>query len=361
MDRSDEELQTLGRRWRQMWPFMFAYVLGFALTWLEPNGPENLLFMALAGVIIVAVIGSILAGVWNRTSAIATLIPVAGACIAVDLMRAATGGGGGGYGSLLLLPVIRQAMRRRQLELNLTIALVSIANVVAVGWIASPVSVGAQWRSVILFTVVAATIGQTIHRLVLGRAELTTRVIELARLDPLTGLPNRRAWDERLPVEAERSARSGQPLTVAMLDLDHFKAFNDRHGHQRGDALLEAASAAWSSELRGGDLLARWGGEEFALLLPGTGADEAAAILDRLQAATPEGQTFSAGYLVERFRPGFDHELDDLLLVVDRAVYAAKRAGRSRTVRAQDRLHLVAPNRSIAASPEVLAEAARRA
>jgi diguanylate cyclase (GGDEF)-like protein len=339
MDRTVDELETFGQRWRQMWPFMFAYVLGFALTWLEPDGPENLIFMAIAGVIIVAVIVSILAGVWTRTAAIATLIPVVGACVAVDLMRAASGGSGGGYGSLLFLPVIWQAMRRRQLELNLTIALVSIANVVAVGWIASPVSVGAQWRSVILFTVVAATIGHTIHRLVVGRADLTARVSELARLDPLTGLPNRRMWDHRFPIEVEQSARNGRPLTVAMLDLDHFKEFNDRYGHQRGDALLEAASTAWTSELRAGDLLARWGGEEFALLLPATGGEEAARILDRLQAVTPEAQTFSAGYLVEQFRPGCDQELDDLMSAVDRAVYAAKAEGRSRRVRAHDCLH----------------------
>ncbi|WP_421117936.1 GGDEF domain-containing protein [Aquihabitans daechungensis] len=337
MDRLEGEFETPRQRWRQLWPFMFAYALGFVLAWLEPGGPENLRYMAIAGVIIVAVIVSILAGVWSRTSDIATLIPVAGACIAVDLMRAATGGSGSGYGSLLLIPVIWQAMRRRQLELNLTIALVSIANVIAVGWISSPLSPGAQWRSVILFAVVAATIGQTIFRLVQGRADLLVQISQLARLDPLTGIANRRSWDDRFPEEAERASRGGLPLAVAMIDLDHFKAFNDRFGHQRGDALLREAAMAWGSELRTGDLLARWGGEEFALLLPATGPDAAAGILERLQAVTPEGQTFSAGYAVEQFRPGFDLDLDSLMQEADRAMYAAKAAGRARAVRAPER------------------------
>ncbi len=344
MDRSGVEFETPRQRWRQLWPFMFAYVLGFALAWLEPGGPDNLAYMVIAGTIIVAVVVSILAGLWTRTPDLATLIPVAGACIAVDLMRAATGGSGSGFGSLLLIPVIWQAMRRRQLELNLTIALVSIANVVAVAWIASPLSAGAQWRSVILFTVVAATIGQTISRLVQGRALLMAQIAELARLDPLTGLANRRWWDERLPEEAERGARRGEPLTLAMIDLDHFKAYNDRFGHPGGDALLRASAIAWSAELRTGDVLARWGGEEFALLLPATEAEEAASILARLQAVTPEGQSFSGGYVVRQFRPGYDQDLDGLVQAVDEAMFAAKAAGRSRLVQATDPDHTTHPD-----------------
>lgn len=336
MDRPSEEFDTLRQRWHQLWPFMLAYVLGFGLTWLEPGGPQDVGFVVIAGVIIVAVIASILAGVWSSTPDLATLIPVVGACVAVDLLRAATGGTGG-YGTLLLIPVVWQAMRRRQLVLNLSIVLVSIANVVAVVWIASPVNPGAQWRSVILFTVVAATIGQTIHRLVLGRAELTDQIAELARLDALTGLPNRRSWDERLPAEVARAARLGHPLAVAMIDLDHFKAFNDRHGHQAGDEVLRSAAAAWSSELRTGDLLARWGGEEFALLLPTSDGTEAEAILARLQAVTPADLTFSAGLTVERPGPGEAPDLDGLLRVVDHAVYRAKTDGRARIVRVRGR------------------------
>jgi diguanylate cyclase (GGDEF)-like protein len=326
------ELQTAGDRWRQMWPFMLAYALGFALAWLPSQGPENNLYMLGAGAIIVVVAASILLGGWTDVPELMTLIPVAGLCLAIDLMRAASGNGStAGYGSLLLLPVVWQALRRTQLTLNLTIVLVSLTNVIAVVFLSSPVPAAAQWRSIILFTVVAATIGQTIHRLVQGRAELLDEITRLARTDPLTGLANRRTWDERLPEELERATRRGVPTAIALIDLDHFKAFNDHHGHQRGDDLLAGAAAAWAADLRTGDLLARWGGEEFALLLPATDLDEALAILERLQSQTPEDQSFSAGLIVERFRPGFDIDLDAVISGIDGALYAAKEGGRART------------------------------
>lgn len=326
------DLATAGQRWRQMWPFMAAYALGFALAWLPSQGPEHPWYMAGAGLIIVVVAASILLGGWTEVSEVMTLIPVAGLCLAVDLMRAASGNGStAGYGSLLLLPVVWQALRRSQLTLNLTILLVSITNIIAVVFLSSPVPAPAQWRSIILFTVVAVTIGQTIHRLVQGRIELLAEITRLARTDPLTGLANRRTWDERLPEEVERASRRGLPLAIAILDLDRFKAFNDRFGHQRGDELLVGAAAAWAADLRTGDLLARWGGEEFALLMPATDQDEAVAILERLQAQTPEQQSFSAGLAVERFRPGFDVDLDAVLRAIDAALYAAKEGGRART------------------------------
>ena len=92
---------------------------------------------------------------------------------------------------------------------------------------------------------------------------------ESARTDDLTGLLNRRAWEEELPREMARARRSSDPLCVAMLDLDFFKAYNDERGHQAGDRLLKQSAAAWVTELRASDMLARYGGEEFTVVLPG--------------------------------------------------------------------------------------------
>jgi diguanylate cyclase (GGDEF)-like protein len=152
------------------------------------------------------------------------------------------------------------------------------------------------------------------------------RLEELALTDPLTGLPNRRAWEQQLPGELARAQRDGRPLCLALLDLDHFKAFNDRHGHPAGDALLRDAATAWSRELRAGDLLARYGGEEFVLVLPNCSPDEAAAIADRVRARTPGGETCSIGVAPW----DGSHPLEELVDRADAALYDAKLAGRDR-------------------------------
>ena len=124
----------------------------------------------------------------------------------------------------------------------------------------------------------------------LDRARLLVQLQETARTDDLTGLPNRRAWDEELPRELARAARDARPVCVAMLDLDRFKRFNDHRGHQAGDRLLKQAASAWSSLLRASDMLARYGGEEFSLLLPGCTIDDAQRLVGRLRAAMPDGR-----------------------------------------------------------------------
>jgi diguanylate cyclase (GGDEF)-like protein len=111
-----------------------------------------------------------------------------------------------------------------------------------------------------------------------------------------------------------------------MVDLDHFKRFNDEFGHQAGDRLLKAAAAAWREQLRAVDHLARYGGEEFILLLPAADTLAADAIVARLLAATPAGQTFSAGIATW---DGAETS-DELVARADAALYAAKKAGRNR-------------------------------
>ncbi|HUQ40042.1 MAG TPA: sensor domain-containing diguanylate cyclase [Acidimicrobiales bacterium] len=125
------------------------------------------------------------------------------------------------------------------------------------------------------------------------RAEHEVR--RLARRDQLTGLPNRRVWDEDLDAEVERARRSGQPFCVAMIDIDHFKAFNDAYGHLAGDFALAEAARVWAPILRETDLVARYGGEEFAVLLPQCGMPEALAVVDRIRKATPGDLTASGG------------------------------------------------------------------
>ena len=184
------------------------------------------------------------------------------------------------------------------------------------------IAIGAA--SMLLFLLVVLRIVGLVRQV----EEQAEQLSQLAQHDGLTGIPNRRAWDGELPVAMDRARRDGVPLSVALLDLDHFKRFNDEHGHQAGDRLLKSATTAWTTALRGTDLLCRYGGEEFAVLLPGADAAQAAEVLERMRAASPQEQTFSAGLAC------WDRQeiSDELVARADRALYAAKAAGRDRIV-----------------------------
>jgi diguanylate cyclase (GGDEF)-like protein len=148
---------------------------------------------------------------------------------------------------------------------------------------------------------------------------------ELCERDPLTGLLNRRAWDMSL-TSSLRKRR--QPMYVALIDLDHFKAFNDRHGHPAGDALLRRAAVAWRSALRTADVLARYGGEEFAILLAGCSAESALEIIERVREATVDDESVSIGLATWDGR----ESAESLVYRADKALYQAKHDGRNRVV-----------------------------
>ncbi|UQX89401.1 diguanylate cyclase [Jatrophihabitans telluris] len=161
----------------------------------------------------------------------------------------------------------------------------------------------------------------------LAHAALVAELERLAATDPLTALPNRRGWDIRTAgLEAARR-RSGSPVTVAIADLDRFKAFNDRYGHDAGDALLVAFTRAAAGALREVDVLARWGGEEFVIALPDCDAEQARYVLERVRRCVPDHQTCSIGYA----STGDGETIEAALRRADTALYQAKRAGRDRT------------------------------
>jgi diguanylate cyclase (GGDEF)-like protein len=126
-----------------------------------------------------------------------------------------------------------------------------------------------------------------------------------------------------------RARRSGAPLCLAIVDIDHFKQYNDSHGHLVGDVLLRDAAIAWDGALRGADMLVRFGGEEFLIVLPDCELDDATEIVERLRAATPDGQTCSAGLV----RWDTVEPAEELFARADAALYEAKGAGRDQLVR----------------------------
>ena len=162
----------------------------------------------------------------------------------------------------------------------------------------------------------------------LERSELVRRLNAAARTDELTGVANRRVWNERLEHELARAQRDEVALSLVVIDLDNFKAYNDAFGHPAGDALLKACAAAWADHLRATDVLARIGGEEFGVLLPGCPPDDAVVVAERLRAAMPGGQTCSLGIAT------WDGacSASQLYSVADGALYQAKTGGRNRIV-----------------------------
>jgi diguanylate cyclase (GGDEF)-like protein len=185
----------------------------------------------------------------------------------------------------------------------------------------------------------AITIGRMRARLAAQKQELRAALAlnrELATRDALTGLLNRRAMLELLAREHPRIERGQGPLALALLDIDWFKRINDDFGHGAGDEVLRRFAALIQAQLRAADALARWGGEEFLLLMPSTGGDAARTVLDRLRGAVTDGGfeqiapglrvSFSAGVVeVQEGEPQ-----DAAIARADRALYRAKQAGRNR-------------------------------
>jgi len=166
------------------------------------------------------------------------------------------------------------------------------------------------------------------------------RLYDIARTDPLTGVSNRRRFLEIFGVEFARAKRYGGELSCVMLDLDHFKDINDRYGHDVGDRVIVTAADAFRGILRTADVIARWGGEEFALLLPHTNLTGAQAVAERCRRALEEvtivadgetiGVTVSLGVAS---LPGDGLDTPDALMrSADEALYEAKSCGRNRVV-----------------------------
>ena len=197
-----------------------------------------------------------------------------------------------------------------------------------------------RWVDVVVAVLVVALV---VRSLAARNERLVARLEDEARVDPLTGLLNRRGLEERMEAELSRAAREGAPLGAVAFDLDHFKRVNDEHGHEIGDRVLVWLGVLLKEEARGVDVAARVGGEEFVVLLPRADEEAGWVFAERVRRAVEAG-----GQASGRGRSGLSEALEltvsagvasanppvdghALLAEADQALYAAKRRGRNRT------------------------------
>jgi diguanylate cyclase (GGDEF)-like protein len=171
--------------------------------------------------------------------------------------------------------------------------------------------------------------------LAISSAEALETLSRQATTDPITGLANYRSFHERLGSEVERSVRHGRALSVAVLDLDHFKQVNDTHGHQTGDRVLVEVARRLAAAVRSGELMARIGGEEFAWLMPEASADGAFAAAERVRRAIVDTPFDTAGSLTISVGVCSNQQAqtgEELVDRADQALYWSKRSGRNTTL-----------------------------
>jgi diguanylate cyclase (GGDEF)-like protein len=308
-------------------PWVAAGVLAFALLPLLPDGitePANLIAGALVPIILVIA----LIAPWERLPTWTQALPAMVPFLMVALIRSSHESTESAYTPVVLLPVFWFALYGTRPQL-----LVSVAAVGVTLAIPSPAVDGDNYPitevgAALLWMVIAGITGLTISELVRQRETLQARLGRMAHTDQLTGLPNRRAWDDEFERELARADRSGSPMCVVLMDLDHFKEFNDLHGHLAGDDHLRRVAKLWRERLRGTDLIARYGGEEFALVLTATTVPRGREVVDGLRESVPGGETVSAGIA----QWDGSESGAELIARADRALYEAKRSGRDRTV-----------------------------
>ena len=193
------------------------------------------------------------------------------------------------------------------------------------------------WIATSLISFPMITVLLTLHT----SQRLQEEIHAQARRDTLTDAYNRRAFTEFADLEWSRSKRHGSPFSILSVDIDHFKLFNDQHGHQTGDAALVAVSNAARAALRANDIWCRYGGEEFVALLPETTMDHALAVAERLRLSverttisSPRGSLSVSVSIGVAERSPHHADLSEVLAISDAALYKAKAAGRNRVVAA---------------------------
>ena len=299
---------------------IFAALLGLAISQADGQSLELLANAATATALTIAAMVIV---PWERVPSVLRLTPPLALVVVAVLIRHATGGSLSAYGQLALIPVLWLAAYAFTWEVVTGCAGLAAA---LCGSLLLSRAGGSEFPSAGLLILEALVLGIGTQRLFTFIRHHQNQLILLAGTDPLTGASNRRGWDDELDKAIEGAATAGGTVSIAMIDVDHFKVFNDARGHQAGDRLLKELVAKWRSQLREGDLLARIGGDEFAIVLPGCPRDPAERIVLRLTDGVPYEQTCSTGIACWN---GHESAVE-LVSRADAALYCSKEAGRNR-------------------------------
>jgi diguanylate cyclase (GGDEF)-like protein len=276
----------------------------------SPETPVSLLGI-LGAIGLLGGTGIWLFGARLRVGALHVGVAVASLLIALLAWQSATAVGIVGLGPVVITIALYAghffALRSARLH-----ALLLVAATSAGAWAARPSGFLVEWIALVLAAVVLTEV----------QARLALHLRTAAATDPLTGVANRRAWEAEANRSLAHAVRTGEPLSVAILDLDDFKEVNDRLGHSAGDDLLRDLTSGWAHRLRQADLLGRYGGDEFVLCLPATDRSGAEEILQRLAAS--HDFAWSGG--VATAEEG--DTLSSVLARADADLYRHKRSGR---------------------------------
>jgi diguanylate cyclase (GGDEF)-like protein len=270
--------------------------------------------------VFVALVASVPLAPWKRLPGWAQVLPMLSCLAVVALLREAEGGAVSSESALALVPVFWCALYGTRRQLSVVIAGVALVFVVPRILVGAPNYPVGEWERAVIWPLTGLLMGLTVQGLVARIKRQADQLKELAGTDALTGLANRRTWDEALVREIERAKRGVEPLVLVLLDLNGFKAYNDINGHPAADRFLKEMASAWTGALRPTDTLARLGGDEFGLILPGLSTGEARAVVQRLQELVPGGQTFASG-LIET---SGSESIEDVLVRADDVLYASK-------------------------------------
>jgi diguanylate cyclase (GGDEF)-like protein len=294
---------------------------------LTPGGPAIAIAPGLVSLVLLAPL--LVAGPHLPRAALAALGPFGVGLIACAV---ATGSGIGDGAVLYMWPVLWMAYFFGRRGTALTVACVGVMHGLAVASYPPGASYLDRWIDTMVGVIV---VGVVVNALAERNRGLVARLLADARADALTGLLNRRGFDERLQAEVARAGRDGTAVAAVSFDIDRFKQVNDDWGHDTGDQALVRLGAVLRAQARAADVVGRLGGEEFVAVLAHTDAASAHAFAERVRVAVAEIETgdaprvtVSAGVAVATAPVG----ARALLAAADRALYAAKREGRNRTV-----------------------------